>query len=342
MLDWLSDFATRTIVAVQLAFGGAAGGAPDPVNGPVIRQPVAQEQQQTQPGQSPSSPFFVKVVPEEQPKTADPKEPCDNPPDREWGDLCQQWRMANAAISQLKLLAKQNDLADAQNSLLQEQNYLILFEGGLLALAFLASAFAAAATAAAVRVSRENAHMELRAFVSAGNFRFTYNRDTFFVIPSFDVTNQGKTPAMAVRHFSGSVVLPFEYPEEAPFPLPFDMRAVMDLGAGVSIVSPGSPQRGLNEEERNGIIARTHRIYVMGEINYRDVFGAHQDTRFCICLIDSAGLLAGQAGPRPEGIAFVGPHNRMSLNPVPVPPSFVRRAWDRMRGRGQRHAQRQA
>jgi hypothetical protein len=157
--------------------------------------------------------------------------------------------------------------------------------------------------------ARKGTQRQLRAYIHVTpNFIRSFDVATFPAI-SAKIENTGQTPAYAVRHRMQIELLP--EPPQPGASLP-DLRVNY---APPMVVHPNSQpytissvaERRFTGAEITQIRAGSHRIYVYGEVLYRDAFFHQHWTRFCSCIVaDSATLvkLTNSYGPSNLKITF--------------------------------------
>jgi len=119
--------------------------------------------------------------------------------------------------------------------------------------------------------------------------------------------NRGLTPAYRCSNWVGCEVLPFPLTEE-PHPVLTEPFSFLDIGPTGQFVLFGELNRPLTPTEHAGLIDGTKRIYVFGEIRYRDAFtiwrGRRQNRytkfRYMVAVVDGhpRGLMACPEGNR--------------------------------------------
>jgi len=197
---------------------------------------------------------------------------CEKPQDREYADLCQQWRTAEATEEQARWALPQFGA-----------NVVTVL--GLIATIIITGVGTRAAIRAAeaaeknITASREVAQLQLRAYVepsidlpvvnpSMGTAPFNYPvRVTFF--------NKGVTPARNISYFCTVAISPGGFPDAelissraSLFPNVADPRFGLDRSI---TISPG---------QHRDILSKTSQVYVWGIMRYLDVFDKEQETPF--------------------------------------------------------------
>lgn len=191
-------------------------------------------------------------------------------------DLCQQWRMAGAAETQL--VASTFGIAASVVAAI------------FTAWAALAAAQAAKAADAAVEITERTAKQELRAYVGAEISEISFQSDAKNLPFKFrlKITNNGATPAYQVQIFSHVDIHP------VPLPDGFDLsKGRGGNNPSMAVVQPHSVTHGQSIASRMfdatelGAIreGRARRLYVYGRVAYVDAFGQPQTTDFCSSLV---------------------------------------------------------
>lgn len=84
--------------------------------------------------------------------------------------------------------------------------------------------------------------------------------------------NRGLTPAYRVTQIIRCEVLPFPLTGAPPLPEAQESEGVLSLGPRADFLLIGQLPRPFTTEEREGLIIDAMRVYVYGEIRYRDAF----------------------------------------------------------------------
>ncbi len=135
-------------------------------------------------------------------------------------------------------------------------------------------------------VASRTAQRQLRAYISvrvSGDFPPIWS-PTDGISVTLDVHNAGETPAhgvinlLSVGHSTYPLNAPLPEPDEGPNP------ATASLGPKATLQIEGDRPGPLSEEIATHLRNGTLRIYVFGEIRYRDAFRVRRYTRFCITL----------------------------------------------------------
>jgi hypothetical protein len=188
-------------------------------------------------------------------------------------DLCQQARMAQAAESQIALIAKQNTLIKSQLSI-------SLFEMIGLCVSLLVSALALFFSIMTNRKGHTTSQAELRAYISiAPSTIFPFSATTP-LRAHFEFQNHGSTPAFDTRAIAAIDILPEPLPKDFHFPdLPTPRSAPVVVFKDQTF-GGSSEKRSLSSFEITEVLSGTSRIYVYGIVTYRDAFGVSRRTRF--------------------------------------------------------------
>lgn len=197
---------------------------------------------------------------------------CNKPQGPTEADLCQQWRMANAAEKQVDLIAKQYRLQ-------------------ILEVWFLFSTLGLSITA--IFLSLFVAMRQLRAYVvivpgerdsPSGTAQDINTNSPMQLWPI--LKNVGQTPAYNLTCKSICALLPLPLPEGFDFPLPNKPpENATTLGPQQSRISFSQLDRILTQEELaeiRGLAAPgRRRIYCYGIVQYTDAFGWKRRSKFC-------------------------------------------------------------
>lgn len=204
---------------------------------------------------------------------------CEKPRTKDYADLCQQWRSAEAAKQQLYWSRNQFWIGVASTA------------GLILTLAFtgwaaLAASRAAKAADKAVEVAEGTAKHQLRAYLSmspklAGGFL-----EGEVVRIEFSPNNHGQTPAHSVRHVFEVAILPH------PLPVGFTFPPAERESNNRFTVYPDSDVRSwftkstpITLQEVDDVRANRARLHCWGATYYSDIFGKEHKVKF----ITSAG-----------------------------------------------------
>jgi hypothetical protein len=216
----------------------------------------------------------VTIPPQDEKSPRPYQELCDKPQTNEEADICQQWRMANAAQEQIYWLGRQYKLAQWE---------IVLLTGSIIVtlLAVIAAAIAARSAQQSVAVAQDTARRELRAYVSGRpNFIVSFSN----AIPArahYEISNGGSTPAYNLRNAAGIDVFPYPLPKDFKFP---DVEVVKDNSVTLFSASPLqgiiSARRVFTDDEISRVLSGECRLYVWGTIIYEDIFKNPQITKF--------------------------------------------------------------
>ena len=209
------------------------------------------------------------------------EELCQAPKTNDDADVCQQWRMANAAEKQIYWLKKQYDLTKLEIGLLI---------GSILVT--LAASCAALIAAYAAQKSAKVIPVLERALVYVSGFHQEIGTTIVNGIKTLDhirvyfhFKNTGATPTRHLVHYSNWKAFRGDIPEEFDFPDIGDQEKVpVVIGPGVEILSaPLIIPKDIIQSVMDGIDA----IYLWGWIDYNDVFpdSPRRRTEFCSKLL---------------------------------------------------------
>jgi hypothetical protein len=132
------------------------------------------------------------------------------------------------------------------------------------------------------RVMRRSARQQLRAYVSGVPDFISSFDETHTPRASFTMRNLGQTPAHNVVSRGEIAALP--YPLPIGFKLPpvsGPVSSVTDLFPNVPLIGNRTKATPFTIAELTGIRNGSMRVYIFGEIRYRDVFGRRRRTTFC-------------------------------------------------------------
>jgi hypothetical protein len=196
---------------------------------------------------------------------------CESPKDRDYADLCQQWRTAEETKESARWAFPQFAI-----------NIVAVF--ATLAAA-LAAVMAARSAQDSVKVARENAQRELRAYISATPTPFHYDPFTGRWSMAVEIANDGRTPAYNVCYGHKAVVADREGPRPS-FAITTPPAGSAQLPGVKTAVNPTlddplSVSRGLlSPETHKAILKKEKVILVFGLLTYKDVFGDMHWVRF--------------------------------------------------------------
>ena len=228
-------------------------------------------------------------------KGAPAKPNCEKPHGFEEADLCSQLRMADAAEKALIWAERTYQLNRLQF-------------GALIATVVFAAA-AAVAAGFTVRVMRNTAKRQLRAYVSARpNHLFNFDFKTLTHI-TFEITNHGQTPAYRVAISALVDILPYPLSDNYQFP-PLTVS-----GPSRPTLHNGRPSTGnalatrlfTSQEINDAVNGSQFRIYVFGILRYVDAFGICRETKFCSSVRGGSNLaIVAQLTPQPAAVGGSG------------------------------------
>jgi hypothetical protein len=282
--DRLHHVAARGCLIAGLLFASPSLGQSDEQIAPA---PSAQTESQQGQAREPAAP----AIAEQRQAGPGKYEPdCESPIDREESDLCQQWRMAEAAEQQAKWT--------------RLQFFATSFEVTFLVLAVTFTAWAAVAASKAARagdkaaeaaqrsvaLAADTAKRQLRAYVTVV-YSAKQKPERMDSPPSFYVTlrNAGNTPAYGLT--SGMLIVLGDYPDDkSVYDLPLAPRQIT-LGPRDEKTLGGQWGQGLTAEQTNALSQRRLAFYLVGRIEYRDAFGEPRYTNFKY--VDIPGAASG-------------------------------------------------
>lgn len=188
-------------------------------------------------------------------KTTEDQSPCHGSVDAPKSDLCQQWRMAEAAEKQANW-SKWQALLSA------------LAVSGLIATIIY--------THMTLRLTDKTARRQLRAYVSFSKVRISSIAAN--KAPKVDVTilNSGQTPAYDLQASVGIGLAPYPYRD-------FDLSKLIPhsrtmMGPGHKVRLNVTLAKMLTQQEFIAIKAGTAALYAVSRITYKDVFDVDQIT----------------------------------------------------------------
>ncbi len=192
-------------------------------------------------------------------------------------DLCQKWRVAEAA--------------EASERLARDQYRLSVL--GMWAIA-LTLGFAGVAAFAAVRnltVVQETSKRQLRAYVDVDQASITKSDALGQLEAGLRLLNSGQTPAYDVTWRHAVAWLPYPFTEESfhrsAAELASDAPSTMAAGGAsmlTAVLREPVPAANIEAYQRG-----TMAIAVFGEITYRDTFGEHRSTAFRLYNTSASG-----------------------------------------------------
>lgn len=198
---------------------------------------------------------------------------CDKPQTPEERDLCQQWRMAEAAEKQAKWTRRQVWITVAE----------VL---GLLAVVVLTVVTARAANRSAkaaeavVKETRKTAECQLRAYVHPSKIAIKLSEDGM-ATATIPLENTGQTPAYQLTCWTTIAVAPYPLNFELPIvPVDPNQSSSTVLRAGGTTTTKISLSNPPTLEEREMITTAKAAIYVYGHAKNRDVFDKKHTTKF--------------------------------------------------------------
>lgn len=152
-----------------------------------------------------------------------------------------------------------------------------------------------------VQILKNNAEMELRAYMSIDRITRTDKLDVLEP-PNFDIIiiNSGKTPAYNVRISVYAELVDYPPKEEITIPAIPGPPSAGIVGPGITIVSKVNIDGALSNKQNNALISKKTAIFLIGTIKYIDLFGNGRFVDFCFVHQGKRGLGA-DACPYQEG-----------------------------------------
>jgi hypothetical protein len=188
---------------------------------------------------------------------------CKAPYNREYADLCQQWRVAEAAEKQVIAIWISNGA--------------LIFTLILTAVATWAASRAARAAEKAVEVTEGTAKQELRAYVDikGGVIRLPLDHSEMMV--RVDFSNYGQTPATNIRFWARAALLePHEF-QDREVPTAPDTKDVILSPTNLAFVNR---KIALAPGDVEAFQAGRKKPYVWGLVEYTDIFGRPHSFEF--------------------------------------------------------------
>lgn len=200
------------------------------------------------------------VVAREYPRPNKRYNPCETTQTREDHDLCQQWRMAEAAATQASWTQGQFWVTLAEVAGLV---FVVIFTG----ITAKDAARSAKAAEDAVDVNRISSERQLRAYLTISETSVEWGGpQTLEAVIVFQ--NTGQTPAYDVHH---AFDITIGEPDSFDIPKSNGPPVTSDIGAGSPMTYRGKAGP-LSDESWLGVRNRKIPLYVWGEIRYYDVF----------------------------------------------------------------------
>ena len=211
-------------------------------------------------------------------KAADYRKICNESHDREYADLCQQWRMAEFAKRQVKWVRNQFWATVVEGILLLVT---VIFTG----IAAIAATKAANAANASVEVASKNAERQLRAYVYVDEISISEDDKTTTgkCRVSVSIKNSGQTPAHATIT-AGKALIIEGHPIDLPAPLAdIDFDKFQKIPSSTVLGSGDVKSVHFSVESTHIDRARKKEVtfYFHGAIHYTDVFDRVRKTKFC-------------------------------------------------------------
>lgn len=278
--NWLSNVAAIGCLIAATIFVSPALGQTEQQRQADINAKAQQHQQAAAPGPTTEK---ENLTPEEF------QNPCGLTEKAYVADLCEQRRMAEAAIRQVDWVRAQFWATVVEIILLIGVigvSGWAAWEAGGSAIAAQKSAEAAEA---AVNVASDTAKRQLRAYVTLNDAIVEWLSPQQFAVV-ISVINSGQTPAIGLRYASRVAVggKPDHFEEMSKIE---DNASTIDLGAGTDIKLRIPNPDPLPEDIVTAAKERRVPLYVWGEIRYRDVFGKTRRTHYRMELAESGDKL---------------------------------------------------
>lgn len=214
------------------------------------------EEPKTATQEQPKSPAPVSPAPPSESRRAPVYQPdCERPKDRDEADLCEQRRMAEAAIDTANWAKK--------------QFWATVWEIVALVGTIAVAVFAVFAAFSANRISRESAERQLRAYVCVMNTKISRENDRVIHAVVY-MKNSGQTPARNVTSRTTISIGPV---------IDFSPREDDDGVGSRATIGAGDPytlqarSESLDDEVWTEVFNRDIPFWVWGELSYDDIFG---------------------------------------------------------------------
>ena len=252
--SWSKIAAVGCLIAAIL-FVGAALGQTDQQRQADI---TAKNQQHQQAAVSGPATEKENLTPEEY------QNPC-GPTEKAYvADLCEQRRMAEAAVRQVDWVKRQFWATVVE---------IVLLIGviGVSGWAAWEAGGSAKAAEASVKIASDTANRQLRAYVTLAGVTME-PQPGFKLKIRIHCKNTGQTPAYGLHHVNTVIVGEPADPKNAfAFPAPTKTSSTIDLGAGLPMSFSDDPP-ALQKETYDAVIAGNIPLYVCGEFRYFDIF----------------------------------------------------------------------
>ena len=185
---------------------------------------------------------------------------CNTPKDHQEAELCEQRRMADAAVSALNWGKYQTIVAGVG---------LLLIVSGLWA-----SAMSAWAAAEQNRLSRKSLQMTHGAYLEIKDFTIKIAGTERRLDITYKIHNSGETNAI-IEYVCAHYSVAKELPDRPTYNLSEGTKHAMEVMAGDALVMEDDPtrNRGLSKEVFLAIQKRTVKYFFYGVVAYKDVFG---------------------------------------------------------------------
>lgn len=132
--------------------------------------------------------------------------------------------------------------------------------------------------------TRATAKKQLRAYLTVmiGGATYQERKKNLKFAGKPRLINTGQTPAHNVRFIARAAILPTILPEDFDFPLPGQYIGGSVLGPHHFFDLNGVVDDFVPDGEIDDIKqARERALHIWGIVSYEDIFGVHQETRFC-------------------------------------------------------------
>lgn len=160
-----------------------------------------------------------------------------------------------------------------------------------------------------VGVMMTNGRRQLRAYVFTQSYKVGDRDLCGRPTVRFSINNCGQTPARETRHFGVLKVCKWPLPEDFDFPvIDFYNGGVITTFPNVSNDGAASFRENVTDAQIELLRSESHKVFVFGLVEYRDVFKKKRTTRFCAAIWDSVAFANGVALD-PLAIAYANKYN---------------------------------
>jgi hypothetical protein len=288
----LHNVAVRGCLTLALVVGVLDRGEAQPNSTTPAQQSQQQEQAPGQPRPSPvaQSPIAAPAAEQQKTKSTIYKSACGETDDHNDADLCEQRRMAQAAIDAVWWAGWQTKIGVAGFIAVV---FSLFFTGW----AAVAAGRAAKAAQASVKVASETAERELRAYVSVTitNLNITKSGDTFLCTARLKFANSGQTPAYRFAPAYRFKVLPAPLPDGHKIDWPDRSKAAPEWTINPQMPHESSAYQ-LVKLDPKSMQTKKERLYLIGEAIFTDAFKSARGIRFCGFFDNAADLAELAAG----------------------------------------------